>query len=78
MVEFKTPNSNGANTVKRNICDAGDQAAEIVIDGRDIDLSEAAALRAYRRALGQPGKTVADVVHVILGDGRLVTYRKEK
>ncbi|WP_327636069.1 hypothetical protein OHB24_39520 [Kribbella sp. NBC_00482] len=78
VVEFKTPNRNGTHTVKRNICDASDQASEIVIDGRDIDLSEADAWRAYRRALGQPGKTIADVVHVILGDSRLVTYRKEK
>ncbi|NIK58291.1 hypothetical protein [Kribbella shirazensis] len=78
IVEFKTPNTNGTNTVKRNICDASSQAGEIVIDGRGIDLSEADASRAYRRALGQPGKTVADVVHLILGDGRLVSYRKEK
>ncbi|TDW79366.1 hypothetical protein [Kribbella sp. VKM Ac-2566] len=78
VVEFKTPNKNGTSTVKRNICDASDQAPEIVIDGRDIDLSEADAWRAYRRALGQPGKAIADVVHVILGDNRLVTYRKEK
>ena len=78
VVEFKTPNKNGTHTVKRNICDASDQASEIVIDGRDIDLSEADAWRAYRRALGQPGKTIAGVVHVILGDSRLVTYRKEK
>lgn len=78
IVEFKTPNKNGSNTVKRNICDASDQASEIVIDGRSIDLSESDASRAYRRALGQPGKTIADVVHILLGDGRLVSYRKEK
>ncbi|GAA3126549.1 hypothetical protein JOF29_002614 [Kribbella aluminosa] len=78
VVEFKTPNQNGANILRRNICDASAQAAEVVIDGRNIDLSEADALRAYRRALGQPGKTIADIVHVILGDGRLVTYRREK
>jgi hypothetical protein len=78
IVEFKTPNRNSSNTVKRNICDASVQASEIVIDGRSVDLSEPDAWRAYRRALGQPGKTIADVVHIILGDGRLVSYRKEK
>ncbi|NUR96993.1 MAG: hypothetical protein HOV67_17270, partial [Kribbellaceae bacterium] len=64
VVEFKTPNRNGTSTLKRNICDASGQAPEIVIDGRGIELSEADALRAYRRALGQPGKTIADIVHV--------------
>ena len=77
IVEFKTPSKNSNSTVRRNICDASGQASEIVIDGRNIELSEADAWRAYRRALGQPGKTIADVVHIILGDGRLVTYRKE-
>jgi hypothetical protein len=78
IVEFKTPTRNSSSTIKRNICDASDQAAEIVVDGRDTGLTEADAWRAYRRAAGQPGKTIADVVHVILGDGRLVSYQKER
>lgn len=78
IVEFKSPRSASTSAVKRSICDAGDQAAEVVIDGRAIELSEADAWRGYRRAVGQPGKTIADVVHVILGDGRLVTYYKEQ
>ncbi|MFF1820626.1 hypothetical protein ACFVWG_25195 [Kribbella sp. NPDC058245] len=78
IVEFKSPRSAKTSAIKRNICDAGDQAAEVVIDGRGVDLSEADAWRGYRRAVGQPGKTIADVVHVILGDGRLVTYYKEQ
>jgi hypothetical protein len=78
VVEFKTPKSSSSNTIKRNISLAGDQAREVVIDGRNIGLTEADAWRAYRRAAGQPGKTVADIVHVILGDGRLVSYQKEQ
>ncbi|WP_020391352.1 hypothetical protein [Kribbella catacumbae] len=80
IVEFKTPTSGTANAIKRNINDASEQvlpAGEVVIDGRQVGLTEGDALRAFRRACGQPGKTVADVVHVILGDGRLVTYVKE-
>ncbi|MEV5967866.1 hypothetical protein AB0L70_39235 [Kribbella sp. NPDC051952] len=78
IIEFKTPTTNSSSTIERNICDAGDQAGEVVIDGRNIGLTEADAWRAYRRAVGQPGKTIADVVHVILGDGRLVSYQKER
>ncbi|WP_433005908.1 hypothetical protein [Kribbella sp. CA-294648] len=80
VVEFKTPTSGAANAIKRNINDASEQvlpAGEVVIDGRKVGLTEGDALRAFRRACGQPGKTVADVVHVILGDGRLVSYVKE-
>jgi hypothetical protein len=78
IVELKTPRSGSSNALKRNINDAGDQAREIVIDGRDTDVTEADAWRAYRRAVGQHGKTIADVVHVILGDGRLISYKKEQ
>ncbi|MEV0801662.1 hypothetical protein AB0I34_28470 [Kribbella sp. NPDC050281] len=78
IVEFKTPDSSNNNALKRLIGDAGDQAAEVVIDGRKVGVTEADAWRAYRRAVRQPGKTIADVVHVILGDGRLVTYLKEQ
>ncbi|HEY3558521.1 MAG TPA: hypothetical protein VGL05_13710 [Kribbella sp.] len=81
VIEFKTPVSGKSNAIKRNIHDASKQAgerSEILIDGRSVDLSEDAASRAFRRACGQPGGRVADVVHVILGDGRLITYTKEK
>ncbi|MEV0787745.1 hypothetical protein [Kribbella sp. NPDC050459] len=80
VVEFKTPISGKPNAIKRNIHEASNQAGEgneILIDGRGIDLSEDVASRAFRRACGQPGGQVADVVHVIVGDGRLITYTKE-
>lgn len=81
IVEFKTPiGAAVVNAIKRNIGNAGKQLppdGEVVIDGRKIGATEADALRAYRRACGQPGKTVPAAVHVILGDGRLVTYSKE-
>ncbi|MGY4770682.1 hypothetical protein ACXC9Q_27535 [Kribbella sp. CWNU-51] len=80
IIEFKTPQSGSSNAIKRNIHEASEQAGElgeILIDGRPVRLSEDVAWRSFRRACGQPGSTVARVVHVILGDGRLVTYTKE-
>ncbi|MEV0289990.1 MULTISPECIES: hypothetical protein [unclassified Kribbella] len=84
IIEFKTLREGTHSAVKRNMLEGTGQATqdrprgEVVIDGRNVGLSEAIADRGYRRALGQPGKTVADVVHVILGDGRMVTYTKEQ
>ncbi|MEV5961380.1 hypothetical protein AB0L70_06415 [Kribbella sp. NPDC051952] len=83
MTEFKTPSTsakNLGNAIKRNINDASTQveeAGEIVIDGRGVGLTEDVAATSYRRALGQPGARVAAKVHVILGDGRMVTFVKE-
>ncbi|MGW6199676.1 hypothetical protein ACWF0M_26230 [Kribbella sp. NPDC055110] len=81
IIEFKTPVSGKSNAIKRSIHDASRQAGErneVLIDGRQVGLSEDVAGRSFRRACGQPGGRVADVVHVILGDGRLITYTKEK
>ncbi|MFF0341851.1 hypothetical protein [Kribbella sp. NPDC004875] len=81
VIEFKTPISGTSNAIKRSIHDASRQAGErneVLIDGRAVGLSEDTALRAFRRACGQPGGRVADAVHVILGDRRLITYTKEK
>jgi hypothetical protein len=81
IVEFKTLDRASLSAVKRNIHEAQEQVGslgEIFIDGRKVDLPETMAHRAFRMALGQPGKTVSAVVHVILGDGRLVTLTKER
>ncbi len=80
VVEFKTPNSPKISAVKRNMNTGSKQSGadgEVVIDGRRIDLSEDDAFQAFRRACGQPGSRVAKMVHVILGDGRMVTYVRE-
>jgi hypothetical protein len=80
LTEFKTPISSKISAVKRNMNTGSSQAGwdgEVVIDGRQIGLSESDAERAFRRACGQPGSRVASMVHVILGDGRLVSYVKE-
>ncbi|MFG1819454.1 hypothetical protein ACGFIF_37230 [Kribbella sp. NPDC049174] len=80
VTEFKTPISSKISAVKRNMNTGSSQAGwdgEVVIDGRQIGLSESDAERAFRRACGQPGSRVASMVHVILGDGRLVSYVKE-
>jgi hypothetical protein len=81
VVEFKTLDRASLSSVKRNVNEACDQvgaAGEVFIDGRKVDLDEATALRGFRKACGQPGKSVDAVVHVILGDGRMVTFRKER
>ncbi|GAB2609013.1 hypothetical protein [Kribbella endophytica] len=80
VTEFKRLDSAAPNAIKRSIERATDQVkgvGEVVIDGRMVDLGYDAALRAFRRACAQDGRTVAPVVHVILGDGRLVTYERE-
>ncbi|GAA1555414.1 hypothetical protein GCM10009804_10360 [Kribbella hippodromi] len=79
VVEFKTLDRASLSAVKRNINNASDQvgaAGEVFIDGRKVDLDEAMAWRGFRMACGQPGKSVDAIVHVILGDGRMVTFRK--
>jgi hypothetical protein len=88
ILEFKTPNSGSSNAVKRSMLTASGQALkaagelstrrEALVDGRHAGVTEETALRSFRRACGQPGSTVTPVVHVILGDGRLVTFTKEK
>jgi hypothetical protein len=81
VVEFKTQDSGSSSAVKRNMLRGTGQltsGGEVVIDGRSVSLTEESAFRAFRRACGQPGKAVAAVVHVILGDGRLVTFTKEQ
>ncbi|MEI8412002.1 MULTISPECIES: toxin glutamine deamidase domain-containing protein [unclassified Kribbella] len=84
ITEFKTleptPNGKPVNAAKRNINDASDQVppdGEVVIDASKVGLTEAEAEHAFRKARGQHGKTVAAQVHIILGDGRIVTYPKE-
>ncbi|GAA1568283.1 hypothetical protein GCM10009742_07940 [Kribbella karoonensis] len=88
IAEFKTQDRGTSNAVKRNMLAASGQAFElaqalsarheVVIDGRAVGVSEETASRSFRRALGQPGSTVAPVVRVILGDGSLVTFTKEQ
>jgi hypothetical protein len=76
IIEFKTPESGSSNAVKRNMHEASKQAGEVVIDGRLVGVTEDVARRSFRRECGQPGKSAAAVIHVILGDGRMVTFRK--
>ncbi|BEK85942.1 hypothetical protein GCM10010198_06920 [Nocardia seriolae] len=48
---------------------------ELVVDGSGLGTTRADADRAWARALGE-GTGPADVVHAILGDGTIVTYRR--
>jgi hypothetical protein len=82
ITEFKTLDAdvtNPSSAVKRDILVASKQIPEggaLVIDGRQIDLSEADARRGYARAAGQAaqhGQGLADTVRIILGDNRIIT-----
>ncbi|WP_328325904.1 hypothetical protein OHA70_36730 [Kribbella sp. NBC_00382] len=75
-VEFKTPESSAANALKSAMLRARKQADIVVIDGRPTNVSVDAADRAYRRCRGQPGVTLPKLIHVILGDGRLISYSR--
>ncbi|TCC55157.1 hypothetical protein E0H73_36845 [Kribbella pittospori] len=81
IIEFKTQDSGSSNAVTRSMLKASGQAGErgeVVIDGRRVGLTREVAWRSFRRACKQPQKAVADIVHVILGDGQLVTFTKEQ
>jgi hypothetical protein len=76
ITEFKTPNSGSKAAIKRLVNSASKQvppAGEVVIDGRNVGLTEELAKEAYKSARRQPGATVAAKVHFILADGRIVT-----
>ncbi|MEV8376562.1 hypothetical protein AB0P21_27710 [Kribbella sp. NPDC056861] len=75
-VEFKTPESPAANALKSAMLRARKQADIVVVDGRPTNVTAEAADRAYRRCLGQSGVTLPKVIHVILGDERLISYSR--
>jgi hypothetical protein len=80
ITEYKTLSGNGgANNVKRNINDASQvpDDGELVVDGRNAGVTAQTAAKAYARAVTQEGAVCPAVVHIILGDGRIVTYVKE-
>jgi len=80
LTEMKTLQSADSTAVRRDILVAGEQLAQhgggaVVIDGRDVGLTEADARRGYARALGQAAqhqKPLPDTLYVILGDGSLI------
>lgn len=81
ITEFKTLKGPGNNALKRNINAASDQAGPdegVVIDGRWVGTTQSDAEQAFKRALGQPGGIVARHVHVILGDGTIIEFEKER
>jgi len=81
ITELKTLDSGSSSAVKDNIIDAGRQVephggGDAVIDGRAAGLTEEEARRGFGRAVGQArvhGQTMPDRVHIILGDGRMLT-----
>ena len=81
IIEFKTPQGSARSNGQTEYPD-GERSSLSARRGRhrrpQLGLTDDVADRAFRMACGQPGSTVADAVHVILGDGRLVSYFKEK
>jgi len=81
ITEVKTMKEPGNNALKRAINKASDQAGpegKVVIDGRGVGTIQSDAERAFKRALGQPGKVVAKHVHVILEDGSMTEFENEQ
>jgi hypothetical protein len=81
ITEFKTLDSGSSTAVKDDIIQAGRQVGphgggDAVIDGRAVGLTEEEARRGFGRAVGQArvhGQTMPEKVHIILGDGRMLT-----
>jgi hypothetical protein len=79
ITEFKTLESTSPNALKRNINDASKQVpenGEVVIDGRGVGTTREDAEQAFSRAVGQPGRTVAKKVHIILADNTISTFER--
>lgn len=82
LTEMKTLESADSTAVRRDILDAGQQLDQhgggaVVIDGRNVGLTEADARRGYARAVGQAAqqqKPLPHTVYVILGDGTLLEF----
>jgi hypothetical protein len=83
LTEYKTLDAKVTNptaAVRRNVLSASGQVppdGEVVVDGRPVGLTEQDAKAGYQAALRQNADKVAATVYVILGDGRIVAFRKE-
>jgi hypothetical protein len=77
ITEFKRPESNAVDAIKRNMKKASKQVphedGEVVIDGRKVGLTQETADAAYAD-LVKYKDTRAAKIYVILADGRMVTY----
>jgi hypothetical protein len=77
ITEFKALDSGEVGAVKRNVKKAAKQVppdGEVVLDGRKVGLTEENVAEAFA-GLQRFGDSVAATTHVILGDGRMVTYK---
>jgi len=79
VVEFKVPDRAAGDALLQAMQDNDQQRElnEIVIDGRPSGLDLVEVDDAYQQVLEERGRTDAPKIHVILGDGQLVTYPKE-
>ena len=76
ITEYKTLNSGESKAVNRNIKKASKQVpedGEVVIDGRNVNLTKENADKAWAD-LERYDDTRAAKAHVILGNGEIVTY----
>ncbi|MEV7629157.1 WXG100 family type VII secretion target [Actinoplanes sp. NPDC089786] len=80
VTEFKTLQAATSGAVSRNITLAGEQVApggggNVVLDGREVGLSDEVARHGYHRALGKHtsnGTALPDRIRFILGDGTMI------
>lgn len=78
IVDFKTLDSGSNNALKKNMTDTDQLGPNdgLVVDGRKVGTTREEAQRAYARAKGQPGGRLPSTLHVILGDGSIITFGK--
>ncbi|MQA24852.1 MAG: hypothetical protein GEU94_05140 [Micromonosporaceae bacterium] len=85
ITEFKTLTKTTTTAVKNDIIRAGGQLApygggDVVIDGRNVGLTEDVARRGYVRAAGQArqhGQPMPQRARIILGDSRTIDLGEE-
>ena len=83
-VEFKRPTRLSYNAIRKNIRKAAFQldsegGGEVVIDGRDIGLTEAVARKYYSDAVTEASRKSEPqphAVHFILGNGSMLTIQR--
>lgn len=85
VTEFKTLSSGNSGAVRRNIIEAGAQVhphggGDVVIDGRDVRLTDEDARRGYARAVGQAREQnlpMPQRVMFVMGDGSIKVFPEE-
>lgn len=83
VTEFKRLNSDSLNAVRKRLWESAGQVnqwggGDVVIDGRGVGVSEDLARRRVHEAVAEArrkGKALPSHIHVILGNGAIITMR---